>query len=104
MKAGRGYIIRFFEDSSNMALFYAEDKTPYYRHISNPWSTNLKDANVFLDYVEAVKTIIKIKKTIKNLHKKGYLYISKVFYKEDHNRLAPIKLTKPDRHDFLQAI
>jgi len=114
MKAGRGYIIRFFDEKNNTALFYARQskKNSFSYGRTTPWAVELKTAAIFKDHEEAVKTVVEIKKATKKKYKKGYLYIAKAFYKEEKTNtwgtketmLTATRLTKPDRHDFLQAI
>ena len=109
MKAGRGYIIRFFDEKNNTAVFYAKEATSSYGR-SSPWKPKLEDATIFTDHNRATNALVAVKKSTKKV--KGYLYISKCFYKEARGvswnnkgtRLSATKLTKPDRHDFLQAI
>jgi len=101
MKAGRGYIIRLFAEKTNTAYFFTNR--------SSRWSIGIKYAFIFTDHATAIKMLLSIKKETHKKFKKGYLYISKVFYKEGitggFNRgLIPLKLTKPDRHDFISAI
>ena len=110
MKAGRGYLIRFFDEKTNFALFYAKESTPAYRR-SDPWTTKMDEATIFTDHDEATKALVEIKKPTKKVRKKGYLYISKCFFNEiksswnsTTSRRRATKLTKPDRHDFLHAI
>jgi|GEM_PF-6602241 len=99
----RGYIIRFFKERDNNSIFYTA------RAGTNSFSTRLSSAKIFDDHASASKELISIKTVCKRYHG-GYLYISKIFYKirETTNATVPIKiitkLTKPDRHDFLNAL
>ena len=104
-KAGRGYVIRFFDESRDTAVYLCENTRREY-------TLHLTDAKLFYTHKEAIDELVARKKAVKKQYKKGYLYISKVFYKEQERKLwrgggsdiRPTKLTKPDRHDFLNAI
>ena len=107
--AGRGYLVRFFAEKTDTAYFYI-DRIPLYRR-NDHWSKNLIEAKVFLTHKEAEDAIVASKKTVPKLHGKGYMYITKAFYKEaerynsgHRKRLMPRKLTKIDGNDFLHAI
>ena len=91
-------------------LFYVSSLSSYRRDY--PFTSNIEQATVFTDHASAVSKLILLKKMVNK--QKGYLYISKVFYKEfptsrfnkssGDTKFIATKLTKPDRHDFLQAI
>jgi len=105
--AGRAYIIRYYDERTDKAFFYGKANS-YSREMN--LTPNIKNAEIFLDHAEATKRIISLKKE-KKRSEKGYWYISKIFYKEEYYgfnktnvRRTAIKLTKPDRHDFLNAI
>ena len=103
----RGYIIRYFDEASGVS-FYIND-----RGTQPKFDDVLKKATVLISYTTALNLLTRAAKTVLSKYdkplKKGYFYISKVFYSDlkMYNggiiRIAT-KLTKPDRHDFLKAI
>lgn len=103
MNAGRGYVIRLYDDKTNKAYYFVGN-------VQRPrFLRNIKLAQVYTDHASALSDLITIKTSVSKMFKKGYLYISKVFYKEmpfTSNKFirVPVKLTKPDRYDFLSAI
>ena len=112
MKSGRGYVIRFYYEKEGESLYYCGDSS-----LSNMpiLSNKLIRAIIYFDQGATAKKVVEIKKAVKKKYKKGYLYISKVFYKEVAiqtpinktviaTKIVPFKLTKPDRNDFLKAI
>lgn len=106
-KAGRGYVIRFYDEKKGIALFLSKRGLS----VTSPQFTNrLQDANVFMNNIDARGYVVKITPSVKKLYHRGYLYISKVFYKHIKSNWSgseipvAIKLTKPDRHDFLQSL
>lgn len=104
MSAGRGYIIRFYREADEKAYFIGDTA---YR--SKPFIvSNLGSAKLFEKIDDAEKYVVDNAKVIKKTNKNGYLYISKVFYKENNSygnvKKSPTKLTKPDRYDFLNKI
>ena len=102
-RAGRGYVVRFLHEKTNTVQFYT-DRVPLYRR-NDPWTKSFVQARVFLTNKEAEHTIVGAKKTVSKIYGKGYMYIAKTFYKTGaRDRLFPTKLTKIDKHDFLQAI
>ena len=107
MKAGRGYVIRFFSEFSDKSLFYCERNDSWYL------SELMSCAKVYKNHEEASKRIVKLKKLVKKKYGKGYFYVSKVFYnvhtwnvsnREPVEHINIVKLTKPDKHDFLDSI
>jgi len=105
--AGRAYIIRYYDEKTENALFLGT-RSSYGRRLN--LSPNIRNAEIFLTSKDANDRIVSIKKNKEMTSGKGYWYIAKIFYKEEVygyrniNRKIPIKLTKPDRHDFLNAI
>ncbi len=110
MNAGRGYVIRFYRENDNTAHYVVGSngfsKTP-------SMAPHIASARVFKNINIAEGYIVELSKKIKKKWGKGYLYISKVFYKEvampswnttGKKKLVAEKLTKPDRHDFLNMI
>ena len=108
MTAGRGYIIRFYKEYDGKSYFIETVRT------SIKLGSYLSRASVFTEIEDADKMVIDIKKRTKKQHKRGYLYISKVFYKKvnipsyksiaNREMAVAVKLTKPDRHDFINMI
>jgi hypothetical protein len=100
---GRGYVVRFLEEKTNTAHFYTDIGALNRRN--DPWTETFVLARVFLTHKEAENTIVESKKIVSKVYGKGYMYIAKIFYKTGvRDRLFPTKLTKIDKHDFLQAI
>ena len=111
MNAGRGYVIRFYDEKNSTSLFYRGQRGSIYSRGTNNWDLKLDQAEVFTSHEDAVKLLIGLKKETNKIYKKGYLYIAKVFYRsktyggnKKNLILVATKLTKPDRHDFLNAI
>jgi len=109
VKAGRGYIIRFFDERRGESFYYKE---PIGISNKRVLTASFKESTIYTDYKSAEEKIVAIKKNIKKTYGKGYLYISKTFYKEIELRVypphktgnVPTRLTKPDRNDFLKAL
>lgn len=108
-KSGRGYVIRFYNENKGMSLFLLR-RYGLSTLLSPRFTNKLKDAQVFINNINAREYVIKISPDVKKLYPKGYLYISKVFYKpifypwNSMEYCIPTKLTKPDIHDFLQSL
>ena len=104
--SGRGYIIRFYDPHTETSLFRSSG---YGRPLCN--SANIKSALIYPSYKNALNALVDLSQKIK--HKKGFLYISKVFYSSTKilsivgtptSFCRSIRLTKPDRYDFLEKI
>ena len=111
MNAGRGYVIRFYDEKQGKTIFYTGSRGSIYNNGRKKWNVNLDQAEVFISHEDAVTKLVDIKKETSKTYNKGYLYIAKIFYTErkrgfgtKNTILVATKLTKPDRHDFLNAI
>jgi hypothetical protein len=92
----KGYIIRFYKESEEKAYFFGHGAR---------LMPKIDYALIFETEAEAAKAIIDNKARIKKSYKRGYLYIAKIFHgKCRATGRNTIKLTKPDRHDFLESI
>jgi len=88
-----GYIIRLANDKTGSSMFYSK------RCI---FSNLLKDSMLFSDSELAVKEISELKK---KSFVDGFMYISKAFCIQlPSKKVVAVKLTKPDKYDFLNAI
>ena len=103
MSANICYIIRFYKE--------ADDKA-YFLDAFGTLNQNIANAKIFETSEDAQKHITEHKGHIKKHYKRGYLYIAKAFYEKRKKKsvwgnwqnINDIKLTKPDRHDFLDSI
>ena len=103
-----GYVVRYYLERTSESLFIRTADNGGFMYFTEI----LSSATVYTTSEEALEKISIAKKEEYcnwfGSSSKGYYYISKVFYENNLNKLfdtkIPIKLTKPDRFDFLKNI